>query len=88
MGHDMDNAGIGHEDVAMKNFISSLTEEYIDWFKGRPNNQITAYDSFSTLFKIRWSRKSDGGTLATQFKQINKKENEMIREFISKFDKL
>jgi hypothetical protein len=43
---------------------------------------------FSALFKSRWSRKEDGGTLATQFNQIKKKENEMVKEFISRFDRL
>jgi hypothetical protein len=88
MGRDMDNAGIDHEDVAMKLFTSSLTEEALDWFKGLPDNHITTYDAFSTLFKSKWSRKEDGGTLATQFNQIKKKENEMVKEFISRFDRL
>jgi hypothetical protein len=65
MGRDMDNAGIDHRDVGMKRFTSSLTEEALDWFKGLPDNQITTYDAFSTLFKGRWSRKADGGALAT-----------------------
>jgi hypothetical protein len=84
----MDNAGIDHEDVAMRLFASSLTEEALDWFKGLPDNHITTYDDFSTLFKSRWSRKEDGGTLGTQFNQIKKKENETVREFISRFDRL
>jgi hypothetical protein len=84
----MDNAGIDHEDVAMRLFASSLTEEALDWFKGLPDNHITTYDAFSTLFKSRWSRKEDGGTLGTQFNQIKKKENEMVKEFISRFDRL
>jgi hypothetical protein len=53
MGRDMDNAGIDHEDVAMRLFTSSLTEEALDWFKGLSDNHITTYDSFSTLFKSR-----------------------------------
>jgi hypothetical protein len=88
MGQDMDNAGIDHEDVDMKIFTSSLTEEPLDWFKGLPYNYITTYDAFSTLFKSKWSRKVYGGTLATQFNQIKKKENEIVREFISRFDML
>jgi hypothetical protein len=63
MGRDMDNAGIDHEDVAMRLFASSLTEEALVWFKGLPDNQIMTYDAFSTLFKRRWSKKADCGTL-------------------------
>ena len=53
MGRDMDNAGIDHEDMAMRLFASSLTEEALDWFKGLPDNHITFYDAFSNLFKSR-----------------------------------
>jgi len=88
MGRDMDNAGIDHEDVAMRLFASSLTEEALDWFKGLPDNHIMTYDAFFALFRSRRSRKVDGGTLATQFNQINKKENEMVRQFTSRFDRL
>jgi hypothetical protein len=84
----MDNASIDHEDVAMKLFTSSLTEEALNWFRGLPDNHITTYDAFYTLFKRIWSRKVDGGTLGTQFNQIKKKENETIKEFISIFDRL
>jgi hypothetical protein len=65
MGRDMDNAGIDYEDVSMRLFASSLIEEALDWFKGLPDNHITSYGDFSTLFKRRWSRKVDGGTLGT-----------------------
>jgi hypothetical protein len=63
MGRDMDNASIDHEDVAMRLFTSSLTEEALYWFRGLPDNHITTYDAFFSLFKSRWLRKEDGGTL-------------------------
>jgi hypothetical protein len=88
MGRDMDNAKIGHEDVAMKLFTSSLTEEALDWFKGFPDNHITSYDVFSNLLKSRWSRKANGGTLGTQFNRIKKKENETVKKFNTRFDRL
>jgi hypothetical protein len=49
MGRDMDNAGIEDEDVAIKLFSSSLTEEALDWFRGLPDNHLTSYDDFPTL---------------------------------------
>jgi hypothetical protein len=88
MGRDMDNAGIDHEDVSLRSFASSLTKESLDWFRGLPDNHITSYDDFSNLFKSRWSKKEDGGTLGTQFNQIKKKENDVVKEFISRFDRL
>jgi hypothetical protein len=75
MGQDMDNAGIDHEDVAMRIFASSLTEEALDLFKVLPDNHITSYDAFSTLFKSIWLRKEDGGKLGTQV-QSNKEKGE------------
>jgi hypothetical protein len=88
MGRDMENAGIEHEDVAMKLFSSSLTKESLDWFRGLPENHLTSDESFSNSFKNKWSTKEDGGTLGEQFNQINKKGNEMVREFNTGFDKL
>jgi hypothetical protein len=88
MGRDMENTSIDHEYVAMRLFDSLMTEESLDWFKGLLDNHITSYDAFSNLFKTRWMKKEDGGTLGNQFNQINKKENEIVKEFISIFDKL
>jgi len=84
----MDNYGIEHEDVAMRLFASSLTKEALDWFRGLPENNLTSYDAFSNLFKSRWSKKVDGGILGTQFNQVKKKENETVKEFITRFDRL
>jgi len=81
-------ACIYHEDVAMRLFASLLTEESLDWFKGIFDNHIMSYDAFFNLFQSRWSRKEDGGTLGTQFNQVKKNENETLREFISRFDRL
>ena len=47
MGWDMDNAGIEHEDVAMKLFASSLTEEVLSWFRDLLDNHLTSYEYFS-----------------------------------------
>jgi hypothetical protein len=85
---DMDNAGIEHEDVAMRLLASSLTEEALDWFRGLLDNHLMSYEYFSKLFKSIWSKKKDGGTLVAQFNQIKKKENETVNEFNTIFDRL
>jgi hypothetical protein len=87
MGRDMDNAGIEHEDVAMKLISLSLTDEALDWFRSLPDNHLTSYEAFANLFKSRWSTKKDGGTLGAQFNQIKKKENEIVKEFNTGFDR-
>jgi hypothetical protein len=88
MVRDMENVGIEHEDVAMNFFASSLNEEALDWFKVFPDNHLTSYDGFSNSFKKKWSTKVDGGTLGAQFNQIKKKENETVKEFNTRFDRL
>jgi hypothetical protein len=88
MGQDMDNVGIEHENVAMRLFASSLIEEALDWFIVLLNNHLTSYKYFSNLFKSRWSTNKEGGTLGAQFNQINKKENETVKEFNARFDRL
>jgi len=67
MGQYMDNAGIEHEDVAMRLLASSLTKESLDWFKGLLDNHLKSYEAFANLFKRRWSTKKDGGMLGAQF---------------------
>jgi hypothetical protein len=74
--------------MAMKLFASSLTEEALDWFRGLPDNHLMSYEAFSNLFKSRWSTKIDGGMLGAQFNQIKKKENETVKEFNTRFDRL
>jgi hypothetical protein len=83
----MDNAGIKHEDIAMRLLTSSLTKEALDWFRVLPNNHLTSYEYFSNLFKRRWSTKKEGGMLRSQFNQINKKENEIVKAFNTIFDR-
>jgi hypothetical protein len=88
MGRYMDNAGIEHVYIAMILFTSSLTEEALDWFRGLRDNHLTSYEASANLFKSRWSTKKDGGTLGAQFSQIKKKENETLKEFNTRFDRL
>jgi hypothetical protein len=84
----MDNADIEHEDVAMKLLASSLTKEALRWFKGLLGNHLTSYEYFSKLFKSRWTMKKDYGMLIAQFNQINRKENKMVSEYDTGFDRL
>jgi hypothetical protein len=69
---------------SMKLFSSSLTEEALYWLKGLPYNHLKSYVAFSNSFKNRWSTKLYGGTLGAQFNQIEKKENETVKEFNSR----
>jgi hypothetical protein len=84
----MENAEVEPEDVAMRLLASSLTEDAQRWFRGIPDNHITSYEDFSKLFKNRWTTKKDNVMLVAQFNQINKKENETVIEFNTRFNRL
>ena len=88
IGRDMQNEGVEHEDVAMKLLATSLTEDAQRWFDNLPDNHLTTYEDFAKLFKIKWSLNKENGMLMNQFNQINKKENEIVSEFDTIFDKL
>jgi hypothetical protein len=81
------SAGVEHEDMAMRLLAMPLTEDAQRCFRGLPNNHLASYDDFSKLLTSRWSTKKDRGMLLTQFNQI-KKENETMKEFDIRFDKL
>jgi hypothetical protein len=88
IGRDMDNTEVKHKDVAIRLLASSLTEEALRWFRGLPDNHLTSYEYFSKLFKSKWTTKKDNGMLVAQFNQIKKKENEIVSEFDTRFDRL
>jgi hypothetical protein len=88
VGVELLNAGIEHEYVVMRLLAMSLTEDAHRWFKGLPDNHLASYDDFAKLLKSRWSTKKDSGMLLAQFNQIKKKENETVKEFDTRFDKL
>jgi hypothetical protein len=82
------NAGVEHEDVAMRLLSMSLTEYAQRWFIGLPDDHLASYNDFAKLLTNRWSTKKDSGMLLAQFNQIKKKENKTVKEFDNGFDKL
>jgi predicted metal-dependent hydrolase len=50
--------------------------------------QIITSPYKAKFFKSRWSLKKDNDMILNQFNQIKKKENEMVSEFDTKFDKM
>jgi len=84
----MQSEGVEHEDVVMKFLETYLTEVAQRWFDGLPNNHLTTYEYLTKLFKSRWSLNKYRGMLMNQFNQIRKKEDEIVSEFDTRFDKL
>jgi hypothetical protein len=71
----------------MKLLVSSLDEYAKKWFKNIFENHLHSYHPFTIFFKKRLITNKDTGMLLMQFKQINKKENEKVKEFHTIFDK-
>ena len=42
---------VEHEDVVMKLFVHSLTEDARDWFRRLPDDSITSWSDLEKLFK-------------------------------------
>jgi hypothetical protein len=83
------NEGVEHEDVVMRLLAMSLDEDDQGWFRGLPDNHLASYDDFAKSLTSRWSTKKDNKMLLlAQFNQIKKKENETMKEFDTRFDKL
>jgi hypothetical protein len=48
---------------------------------------LASYDDLAKFLKSMWSTKKGSGMLLEQFNQIKKKENEIVKEFDTRFDK-
>lgn len=53
IGVELLNAGIEHEDVAMRLLAMSLTEDARRWFRGLPDNHLASYDDFTKFLRRR-----------------------------------
>ena len=45
---------VEHEDVVMKLFVHSLTEDVRDWFRRLPDDSITSWSDLEKLFKEQY----------------------------------
>jgi hypothetical protein len=82
-----DDEGVEHEDVAMKMFVSTLEGEARSWYKSLQNNSISGLNPFFEKFLERWGDKHDTSFLLRNFTDLNKKENEIVLEFNTRFAK-
>jgi hypothetical protein len=82
------NEGVEREDVVVRLLAMSLDEDAHKWLIGLPDNHLTSYEDFSKLLAGIWSTNKDIIMLLAQFNQIKKKENKIMKEFDTRFDKL
>jgi hypothetical protein len=82
-----DDEGVEHEDTAMKIFVATLEGEARSWYKSLQNNSIHGLNPFFEKFLERWGDKQDTSFLLRNSTDLNKKENETILEFNTRFAK-
>jgi hypothetical protein len=76
------------EDLAMKLFSATLYDGARRWYNGLPDASITTMDKLEEVFLKRWSVKEDPNMLLIRLNNITKPENETVREFHDKFERL
>ena len=81
-----EDEGNEHEDATMKMFVATL-EGACAWYKSLPNNSIQGLNPFFEKFLERWGDKQDISFILRNFTNINKKENETVLEFNTRFAK-
>jgi len=72
------------EDLAMKLFSVTLHDYARRWYDGLPNASITCMDQLEEVFHRRWNP----NMLLQRLMHIKKVENEAVREFHTRFQKL
>jgi hypothetical protein len=76
------------EDLAMKLFSATLHENARRWYDALPDASITSMDQLEEVFLKRWNIKEDPRVLLNKLNHIEKNENETVREFHTKFQKI
>jgi hypothetical protein len=76
------------EYLAMKLFSVSLHDNARRWYDGLPDASITSMDQLEEVFLKIWNIKEDPIVFLNKLNYIKKAENETVREFHDRFDKL
>jgi hypothetical protein len=81
---------VEHEDVVMELFVLSLEEDARVWLRNLNDASIKTWDAFKALFLEQWEVKKMAwlNPISRSLMKVKKKENEIVREFNMKFQKL
>jgi len=74
--------------LAMEFFSTTLYDGSRRWYNSLLDASITSMDKLEEEFLKRWSVKEDPNMLLTRLNNITKVENETVREFHDKFERL
>jgi hypothetical protein len=72
----------------MKIFSATLQDVARRWYESLLDPSIKTMDQLEEFFLKIWSVKEDPNMLLMQLNEIRKSENETIREFHTKFERL
>jgi hypothetical protein len=72
----------------MKLFSLSLEENAKSWYDDLVANNIRDWKAFHDAFIKRWAHRKDGRLMLTQLHEMKKKENELVKYFDERFDRL
>ena len=61
---------VEHEDVVMKLFVHSLTEDVRDWFRRLPDDSITSWSDLEKLFKEQYGDNTNVKFMLNDFNNI------------------
>ena len=78
---------VEHEDVVMKLFVHSLTEDLRDWIRRLPDDSITSWSDFEKLFKEQYGDNTNARFMLNEFNNIKKNPNESTFDFNVRFQK-
>jgi hypothetical protein len=76
------------EDLVMKLFSTTLLDASRHWYHSLPDGSIKTMDKLEEAFLKRWSIKEDPNMLLTRLNTLWKQDNEIIREFHTRFETL
>jgi hypothetical protein len=83
--HEAENR---HSNVIMKLFSASLTGNSRIWYNNLPNKSIKIWEDLENVFIKRWGDERDLNFLFSQYQEIQKHEEEYVREFNDRFNTL
>ena len=71
-----------HEDVFMKLFVQSFTNDVAEWYIGLPDGSIPSCHEFIDLFIEKFEDHSDLSFTSHELTNIRKQFNELVVELI------
>lgn len=79
--------GLNEENEFVRLFVESLIEAATNWFQSLEDGCIIDWNNLKNKFLKRFKSTIDVGTLLSQFFNIYKNEDELMREFVDQFNR-